>query len=841
MRELFRRLRYLLNRRRFDEELKSDMEFHREMSARDKEFGRGNFGNTLRLREDAREAWGWMWIDRLMQDLRFATRMLMKAPGFTLTAVLVLAIGIGVNVTAFSLFNLAVLKPLPVRDPDSIVRLQRRSPENIAAETPYLSMIFYREHSRTLSAVMAMTDGRLKLDDDVQPVTASFVTANYFTELGTSAAYGRLLDPERDETANAASGVVLSYRFWQRRFGADPSIVGRTVHLNRRTATVIGVTPYAFGTLDGSYPDIFLPVTQQPYFVKGSKVLNDMTSGGGVRMWGRVVPGVTVNVAEQELLALTDDLRKQYPKLIWDHEYIKSDPGGHLRVLQPEMYPALAMVGALVLLILVVSCTNLGGLLLARGVTREREIRIRMAIGASKKRVFRQLFTESLLLALLGSASGLTLSYAILRAALALADAPSWMSAAPDLRVLTFAAGMGFIAAVFFGLTPAWQIVRQQHRKPFVRQMLVGTQVAASCVLLIAAALLDRAVQHALYTDPGFGYEQVLSIEPQLADHGYTGPAARAYLEDLKSRLRAIPGVTSVALCKMPPLNDTISYTSINIEGRPVIVYPNWVDPEFFQTMNIPLLRGRTLAQGEPNAVIVSESLARKLWPGKDPLGQPFPADSPNKKTVVGVAGNARVNAMNDGDSVEMYEAAPTADMAAMVVLLKTAGAPDNLVPMVKSISETIDPRLFPEIRVLKAAFQKNMQPVEQAAIVVSSMGMIAVVLAGIGLVGLVSYAVSQRTKEIAIRMAVGANRGQVLATILGQFAWPLVLGLVVGTGIAAGLSQVLRRILYGVSSLDALSYAGAIGVLVAIIAVAALAPGRQALRLDLARALHDD
>ena len=242
MGELFRRLRYLLKRRQLDGELKSDMQFHREMAAR---AGRSNFGNMLRLREDARQAWGWTWIDRLIQDLRYAARTLWCAPAFTITAVLVLGIGIGVNVTAFSLFNLIALKPLPVRDADSIVRLQRRSPENIASEMPYLSVLFYAAHAKTLRAVMAtMGVPPMQLENDLQPATVNFVTANYFSELGTLASAGRVLQPNRDNAAEAPPVVVLSYGFWQRRFGGDPSIVGKVIHLNKKPATVVGVTPY---------------------------------------------------------------------------------------------------------------------------------------------------------------------------------------------------------------------------------------------------------------------------------------------------------------------------------------------------------------------------------------------------------------------------------------------------------------------------------------------------------------------------------------------------------------------------------------------------------------------
>ena len=359
--KLFARIRswltWMVKRSQLENAIEVEVRFHIESYAADlvrtgvpqpeaMRRARIEFGGVESHKDAIRASLGLRWCDELWIDLRYATRKLRNSPGFTLTAVLVLAIGIGVNVAAFSVFNLIVLKPLPVRDPDSLVRLQRRSPDNIVGQMPYPSVVFYREHAKTLSAVIVTMGTRVEFEGDVQPVTANFVTANYFAELGTSAAYGRLLDPAREDAADAAPAVVLSFGFWQRRFGGDPSIVGRTIHLNKKAATVVGVTPFAFATLGAQYPDVWLPMTQQVYFVEGSRVLTD-ASAGSVEMWGRLAPGVTPQVAEQELLALTNELRKQHPKDIWDHEFIKTDPAGHIQVMKPEMYLVLAMVGAL--------------------------------------------------------------------------------------------------------------------------------------------------------------------------------------------------------------------------------------------------------------------------------------------------------------------------------------------------------------------------------------------------------------------------------------------------------------------------------------------------------------
>ena len=838
MGEFFRRFQYLINRRRRDAELESDMEFHREMAAR---AGRSNFGNVLRMREQAQEAWGWTWLDRLVQDLSYAVRTLARSPGFTVTAVLVLAIGIGVNVAAFSLFNMVALEPLPVRDPVSLVRLERRSPQDYTSEMPYLSAVFYGEHAKSLKAMIAVLGvPPMQIDDDLQGTKASFATANYFSELGTPAAVGRLFDPARESEATAPPVVVLSYTLWQHRFNGDPGVVGRTVKLNRKPATVIGVTPYEFASLGGQTPDVWMPMAQQPYFVTGSTVLAD-PGASAVRMWGRLAPGVTATMAAEELKGLTNELRRHHPKDIWDGEYIDIHPGGHLQVMKPEMYRVAAMVALLTMLILGVACANLGGLLLARAVTREREIGIRMAIGATRVRIFRQLATESVVLALLGATVGLGLSSLGLRVALTQFHAPGWLSAKPDWRVLVFTFGMAMAAAVFFGFAPALQIARQRQHKTMVRQILIAAQMAASCVLLIVAGLLVRATLHALYTDPGFAYEQLLSVDLQLAQHNYSPAAAQAYLDVIQERIRALPEVKSVSLVKLPPMGHTISRMDEDINGHPVPIYPNWVTPGLFETMGIPVRLGRTFYAGEKNVVIVSESLARKEWPGQNPIGQQLP-NGDTKDTVVGVASDAHVNAVNDDDAVEQYWPAQQADMPQMVVMVRTAGEPGNLPPMIKGISESMDAKLFPEIRQMKVLYHDNvLEMIENIAKAVTVTGLVAVLVAAIGIIGLVSFSVSQRLKEIAIRMALGATKAQLLAAVLQQFVWPVAVGMAAGAGIAAAASRVLRIVLFGVSNLDPASYATAILVLMAIVGLAALLPARRALRLDLAKTLHYD
>lgn len=854
MGEFFRRFRYLINRRRLDQELQNDMEVHREMAERDGQ----RFGNTLRLREDARREWGWMWIDGLTQDLRYAARTLRKSPGFTLTAVLVLATGIGINITAFGIFDMSVLRPLPVRDADTIRQFRRSSSQAQGSSTlvAYPSVVFYGEHSTKLSAVMAMSASALTLENEPDPLRTRFVTANFFSELGAEAALGRVLNPVWDDGVGGVPEVVLDYRFWQRHFASDPSVIGRTIHLNRKSATVIGVASEKFTGLESNRSDIWVPIERQPYFFRGSSLLTRLGFGNGVIMWGRLKQGATPKVAEDELRALTSALHSQHPDDFWKDERLPSEPGGYASQMGPEGYVAFGLVSALVLLILVVACGNLGGLQLARGVAREREIAIRAALGAGRGRIIRQLLTESLLLTLIGSGMGLLLSCLLLWGWMFLTETPPWFRAAPDWRVAAFAICMGAVAVILFGVAPARQAARRPYLAPSSaghqsesrsRRILIGVQVAASCVLLIVAGLLVRALQHALYTPPGFEYEHVIAIDTGLGAHGFNAAAARIHLDNLTSSLRHVPGVESVSLSSLPPLgNDNLSIIRMNLAGRRVDAYVNYVDPQFFHTMNIPLLRGRDLKVGDTEAIIVSESLARKEWPRDDALGKQLStgadaAGREEKYTVVGIAGSARIVALQDSDAVEIYRLIRDTDMPLASVLVRLRGSPQILTANIGSVASRIDPQVIPVIRPLSGAFHTQLRPVERGALLVSAMGAIALLLAVLGIVGLVAYTVSRRAKEIAIRIALGAQPSHLLRAILGHFLRPIALGLLLGTAGAAALSQLLRHVLYGVGSLDPVSYSAAVGLLAGLSAIAALAPARRALGIDPMRALREE
>ena len=849
MSDFFRRLQYLLNRRRLDRALANDMEVHREMAAR---HGRSNFGNTLHLREEARDAWGWTWVERLSQDLGYAARMLRKSPGFTLVAILMLAIGIGVNVAVFGFFDLFVLRPLNVRDPGTLLRFHRRAQSPYAFALPYPEMAFFRDHSSTLSAVLAVNSTPVAVEGEEKQLKASFVTANYFRELGATPILGRLLDPARDESAGAEPVIVLGHGFWQRHFGADPMVVGKTIRLNGKPATVVGVSAGDFSGLSLSESPLWAPIAQLPYFAEGSRLLTDFSvESPGVQMWGRLQPGQNPRAAEEELRSLAAELRRQQPTAIWQDERLPSEPGayaassliGNRRGTGAEerdpVYPVFALAGTLTLLILAVACGNLGSMLLARGVARQREIAIRVAIGAGSGRLIRQLFTESLLLALFGSLAGLAVGSAVLRTLLKISAAPPWLTAVPDWRVCAFALGAGFASAILFGLTPALQTGHQRHRATFTRQLLIGAQVAASCVLLIVAGLLARALDHATSAHLGFEYQQVVSIAPALGRYGYSPAKAQAYLDTLQDRLRALPGVQSLSLAVSPPLGNVSITSGIDVDGRPVNVGIDRVTPQFFETMKIPLLRGRNLRRGDGRVAVISESMARLAWPGKDALGQTVTLGE--GYTVVGIAGSVQSVKFGDSDSVQAYFPIETSDLPAIYLLVRTSLSPQDLAKSALAATRALDPNTFPEVQLLSSAFREKLRGAEYSTLAVSVLGSIAQLLACLGIVGVVAYAVSQRTREIGIRMALGARPSQILSVVLRQFSRPVAAGLIAGAGAAAALSQLLRGRLYGISNLDPTAYLAAIALFLLTAAVAAMVPARRALRIDPLRALRHE
>ena len=479
---------------------------------------------------------------------------------------------------------------------------------------------------------------------------------------------------------------------------------------------------------------MWAPIARQPYFVPHSELLTDVSiESPGVQLWGRLAPGQNPKAAETELRALAAELRRQYPADIWEDERLPSEPGGYAISMvtggrrgtgteqRDPIYPVFALIGCLTLLILAVACGNLGSLLLARGAARRREIDIRTAIGAGTVRLIRQLLTESLLLALMGAAAGLALGSVALRAMLAATDAPSWFVQSPDWRVAAFALAAGLGSAIVFGLTPALHTARRRGRPGIARHVLVAGQVAASCILLIVAGLLGRALNRASYSHPGFEYSKVIELNPALARNSYTPAKARAYFDSLSAQLRAMPGVESVGLAISPPLGNVTITAGLEIDSRPISVALNRVDPEFLATMRIPLLSGRNLKPGDTQSVVISESFARQAWPGANALGKTFPLDS--GYTVVGIAGSINATKFGDSDTVQAYLPIQPGDGPNLFALVRTAAPPRELALSVAAAARALDAELVPEVRLLSTNFQRRLEGAQYTTLAVSVLG----------------------------------------------------------------------------------------------------------------------
>ena len=836
MRELFRRFHYLLHRRRMERELQNDMEVHREMMSAE---NRSDFGNPTLLREHSHEAWGWSWVDRVLQDLRFGARLLKKSPALAFTAIAVLALGIGVNVTAFNLADVMFFKPLPVRDPRSLLRFSVTSPTMSTEEIPYPAAMFYAVNSSALSAVLTQTSTTVTLTGDPnESVHAGLVSTNYFSELGSSAAYGRLFDPRVDGVPGATPVVVLGYRYWQNRFGSDTAVVGRTIRLNQHPAIVIGVTAFNFTGLDpehGEGDGVWLVISQLPYFVPDTKLLTSFDfNDSGVHMSARLNPGITAKAADAALQPLSDELVRQHSAEIPKDLRLVSKPGGYAVNLDPADAGMVSMFGlfaALVLLILAAACGNLGNLLLGHAANREREITIRLSLGATRARIVRQLMTENLMLALVGSISGLYVSWIVSRPLLVWAGAPSNLDLTPDWRTWVFAFAIGAFACALFGLPPSRQAARQTHRKSRIRTIFMSTQVAASCVLLVVAGLLVRALYRATHSDLGFDQAHVITVDPQLYSHGYTPQKAIAYHRELESRLKQAPGVVSSALVRNPPLGNRASFQPAGGDIK-VNLHFNYVSPRFFQTMAIPVLRGRDFTPADKDVAIVSESAARNLWPGKDPLQQSYKY-SGRTRPVIGVVGNARLTALRNGDDALLYMPLENSQSDSAVMLVRTSQPARILLTTVVDLARASDPSLSPKAETLDTTLHDRMGDSEKFAAVVSGMGGLALVLSIVGLYGVVAYSVAQRTREIGIRIALGATSSALLRNMFSSFVFPLGCALAAGLGLSAVLSLILREYLYGVGNWDPLSYLAAVLLLAVTGALATLIPARRALKVD--------
>lgn len=816
MSELWRRLWYLLNRSRFERELREEMAAHRAQ----KGSSEAPFGNELRLRDEAIDAWGWRWLERLMQDLRFALRLLWRAPLFTATAVVVLALGIGLNLAAFQVIDSVALSWLPVRSPETLVNLHRRTPQSTTTSFSFPAFDFYRSNGSAVTGAMGVVSADVTLGgDETRAIGAQFVTANYFSELGAVPLAGRLLVPG-DDRADAGAAVVLSERLWRLRFGSEPAVIGRPVAVNGHAFTVIGIAPDTFVGPGGGTAEAWIPIGHHRTAFPGSTLLDDWTMDS-LNFYGRVPDGQTPVAAEAALKGTVDGLRALRPGEVRDGEWLELRPAGRF-VSFEEAAPGIALIVALVGLVLVAACMNLGLLVLARTVGREREFAIRLSVGATRGRIIRQLLTEHLLLGVIGAIVACFVAVQASRAVAVLVGTPGGLTPQINLRLMLAAAVLAVVSAVAFGFAPAWQAMRPAGtRRLRLRSVLVGLQVTAATTLLIVSGLLVRGVTRVVRVPLGFDYQHTLVADPQLSSFGLSADGAQAYWSGIAARLEQVPGIRSVAVTSLAPFGGRVW-----INGEGTIFYH--VTPAYFETLQIPVRRGRVFTAGEPNVVLVSAALARRRWPAGDAIGQAYEG-----RTIIGVVGDARTVRVGEQSATECYFPIEAKQMADSVLVVRADGAPGAMATMVRTVMRAEDPRLRPSVLPLAVAFEEKLAGPRQFALVASTLGVCALLLAVIGLGGMVAFTVSQRLREIGVRLALGARPPQIVRAIARQFTVPVIGGAVAGSAFAAGVGVILSRELFGVSGLDPLAHGGAL-LLFALVAAAAAAPSlRRALRVD--------
>ncbi len=820
MKKLWRRLYFLMNRRRLEAELAEEMAGHREMA------GQAAFGREMALKEEVREMWAWMWLDRLGQDLSYAGRRFRNAPGFTLGAVAVLALGVGVNLAELQVFDASMLHRLNVAGADRIYRFVGHTKERETTEFSQAAVEFYRENCSLCAFVVAEGTRRNLIVESESEQRATFVTGDFFESLKILPAWGRLLE-ERDAKPGAAAVAVLGYEYWRDRQGADPHVVGQIMRISGKPVLVVGVAPYDFDGLAPSSTTVWLPVTLREALVPGNFPPGSFAQSDE-ELYAKPRAGVGLAALEAQMTQLTRQLAIREPAYFRADEVMEGSRLPGTGVPARRLKPAVFLMMSMVLLVLVSSCANLGAMLIAKGLGRQREIEIRIALGAGRQRVVRQLLTENLLLAAMGSGAGLLLGYGAAKYLLNALGAPPDLRIRMDWATIAAAGALMLFSAVVFGLPAALQIAGSKHKSGRRRQVLVGVQVAVSSLLLICSGVFARNAIRNAELELKFDYRNMVVVYPSFYAKHLPAAVARQKVDQLKGRLERMPGVAAVTVAGMPPLGQR--FVMDTVAGMPP-VYMNYVGANYFPAMQIRVVRGRSFREGEQDVAVVSESAARAGWRDEDPVGKVWQVENA-ARTIVGVVRDSGANLPVDSNSVEAYipvEGA-RADSVALVVHAKgDVGQVMRAIPLVSA--EAREPLSVIAMRTARA---QMMETFERVMIVIGSLGLLATVLAAAGMFAMVAFAVAERTREIGIRVAIGARAGDVLKLLGAQNVWPVVFGL--GAGVMLGISVgriVGSQVMLVPDPLDPGGFAIGLVAFLVIASMATLSPAMRALRID--------
>ncbi|HET7457335.1 MAG TPA: ABC transporter permease [Gemmatimonadaceae bacterium] len=798
-------------------------------------------------------------MDSLLQDLRFAVRGLLRRPGFTAAVVATLALGIGANAAIFSVVNAVLLRPLPYADPDRLVMVWGRYPDFGRTGTSLPDFIDWRAGATTFQQMAALHDVVFNLTGDGEPeqVKGYRVTANFFPTLGVSPALGRAFRAEEERVGGDDDVVILSHGLWQRRFGGRRDVVGRTVQLSGRPFTVIGVAPADFRFRGDAA--LWAPMRADTTMPRRSEYLD---------VFGRLKPGVTVRQAQGEMNGVLRRLGEQYPetnsRLTPEVISMKEDFVGKVR-------PALIVFSGAVGLVLLIACANVANLLLARAAAREREVAVRVALGAGGGRLVRQLLTESVVVALLGAAVGLVLAVwgvSALRAGSA-ELLPRLGEVRVDLPVVGLALVLAVVTGLLFGIAPALRLAHGDVHESLkdgargaaggavtrLRNALVLGEVAVAVVLLVGAGLLVRSFERLNRVDPGFDARHLLTYGVVLPRAKYADvKTTPAVYERLLERTRAIPGVQGVAVSNDLPMQGA-GYVTFSVDGRESKpgedVQPFAVSPDYFKVLGVPLRSGRVFTTGDvdgaPLVAVVNQEMVRKVFDGRDPIGRRItfgdPADTASRwYTVVGVVGDVAQEGLTAKPYAQMYRPLAQVPSRNVWVAMRTAGDPMAAAPAARQALKSIDAEL--PLNDLQTMDQRIARDIAQPRVSVALLGVfsgIALLLAAVGIYGVVSYTVAQRTREIGIRMALGARPEGVLGLVVRQGLAPVVAGVVVGLAGALAATRLMHSLLYGVSATDPLTFA-VVAVFLTVVALAAtFIPARRATRVNPVLALRSE
>jgi len=877
MGELFRRIYYLFNRNRLERELQSDIEAHREMLEAET---RKDFGNPTLLAEQAREAWGWGWLERLLQDVRYGFRILKKNPGFTLVAVLALGLGIGANTALFSMVYGVLIKPLPYTQGNQLVVLRQTFSKPTMAGMNHNGMANmdnigfsakdiqdYRHQTRAFSLLEEYHSMGFILLDGREPtrVTTGVVSAHFFDMLGIKPYLGRLFT-DGDETKDSDAVLVLSYPYWKNHYGGDPTVVGRHFRMNDKVHTVVGVLPPV-----PQYPrenDVYMTTVACPF--RSSPMMTEERDHRMVELFGRLKPGETLQSGTADLGLIVSRLEKTYPESYPPQGATVSMESLRTRLTQ-DVRPMLLILLGTAGLVLLIACANVANLALARMMRREQELAVRAALGASRGRLVRQLLTESTLLSLGGGLLGLFLASQCLTLLVSFVARFTTRAAEVSISmpVLLFTLGLSLLTGIIFGAAPAFSqraslvnslkegsnsaTVKLDGNR--VRNFLAVGQVAISFILLIGAGLMIRSFVKLQRIDAGYNGDHILAANVPLNFSKYkTNQDNLIFFDRLKEKLEAAPGVLAVAFDSGAPLAPgTPSHQEFIVEGRPTGARDakpqtslEVASPGTFRLLGVPLLSGRTFTdqdkEGAPPVTIVSRSFAQHYFPNEDPLNQRFSLDKGKSwLTVVGVVGDVKQYGL-DRDPIDTAYLSMAQYSMGYTVLVKTAGDPMNYASQLKAAVFSIDKdQPITDIKTLDELRGDSLAATRLTSILLALFAALALAIAATGLSGVTALLVSQRTREIGIRLALGAQRGEVLAMVVKQSMRVILLGLGVGVVGALLASRVMDTLLFQTPNTDPVTFVGVAVVLLVVALIASYIPARRVTRVNPMIALRSE